>query len=114
MTETRDGSQNGGKDDAPPGAESLVSQRHYDPDENGDLTMAIVGAVAEAKSVEITALTEPLLYDTIDAEALEISLFGTSTGAEPTDPGRVQFEYHGFTITVDSDGWIRVYESSSD
>lgn len=114
MTETRDGPRDDGGDDASPSPENLVSQRYYDPAENGDLTTAIVGAVAEAEGVEVTAVTEPLLYDAIDAEALELSLFDGSERSGRGDPGSVQFDYHGFTIVVDSDGWVRVYDAHSD
>jgi hypothetical protein len=104
MTETSDSS---------PDSDALVSQRYYDPEADDDLTTTIIEAVAEAKDVEATAVTDPLLYDSIDAAALEDSLFNQSAAVDPADSGSVRFEYHGFTITVESEGWVTVYDDRS-
>lgn len=119
MTKTQDsppdGNENGEDgEDALDAAERLVTQRHYDPDDAGDLTATIIGAVADAKDVEMTAVTDPVLYDAVDAEALELSLFDDSEETLTADLGQVEFDYHGFTITVGSDGWVKVYEDFSD
>ncbi|WP_101295907.1 HalOD1 output domain-containing protein [Halegenticoccus soli] len=88
--------------------ESLVSQYHYDLDETYDLTAAILKAVAKAEEVDLLSITgPPFLYDSIDAVALEESLFTDPTSA---DPQAVQFSFYGYEITVESNGWIQVYE----
>lgn len=55
---------------------SQAVQRHYDPDEMGELTVAIVFAIAEAAGVSPTEMESPPLYTVIDASALE----NTSSG----------------------------------
>lgn len=115
MTETRDDAPDAADDALThfTGTGTLRSKRHYDPDD-GDLTTAIVGAVADAEGVELSAVTEPLLYESIDAAALEGSLFATGDRPGFGDYGEVEFQYHGYVVTVDSDGWIAVCEQSHD
>ncbi|WP_129113658.1 HalOD1 output domain-containing protein [Halegenticoccus tardaugens] len=72
------------------------------------MTAAILKAVAKAERVDILSITgSPLLYDSVDAVALEKSLFTGSTSAVPRV---VQFSFYDYEITVESDGWIQVYE----
>ncbi|WP_164974748.1 HalOD1 output domain-containing protein [Halegenticoccus tardaugens] len=106
-------------DEPPLGSDRLVSQFHYDPSETYDLTAAIVKAVAEAEGVEITSVSEPYLYDSVDTAALENILFDDSSGTDRANAGRgdrgnARFSYHGYAVTVDGDGWIQVYETQSD
>jgi hypothetical protein len=85
------------------------AQRHYEPQGNGELTTAIVSAVADAEGVAPSDLTFPPLYEVIDAPALEDTFFGTPGG---TGTGTVEFTYEQYLIRVKGDGWIQVYEST--
>lgn len=61
------------------------------------LSTIVVDKVAAREDVSPCDLHEPL-YDVIDPEALD-ALFATVTG-------QLQFEYHGYKITADSNGTI--------
>ena len=90
-----------------------VVQRHYDPEEGGELTTAILFAVADARNVSPSEIDAPPLYEWIDAAALEETFFGTDVVAEVRrGAGTVEFRYVEFLVKVGSDGWIRVFESS--
>jgi hypothetical protein len=85
-----------------------AAQRQYDPADDFDLTSEVVSAVAAAADVDPVAIEGPPLYDSIDAAALEATLFGT--GGRRHNVGTVEFHYLGYRVRVASDGWIRVYE----
>jgi hypothetical protein len=89
-----------------------VAQRHYDPDRDGELTTAIVFAVADAAGVSPKEIKSPPLYEIVDVAAIEDALFGPET---PTDSrpgtGSVEFRYTDYLVTIGSDGWIQVYEA---
>ncbi|MBV0922837.1 hypothetical protein KTS45_01365 [Halomicroarcula limicola] len=87
------------------------TQYRYEAERDGDLTTAIVFAVADARNVAPSDLKSPPLYDCIDAAALEETLFGPEgeTGARQ-GAGTVEFRYTDNLVTVASDGWIQVYE----
>ncbi|WP_313693058.1 HalOD1 output domain-containing protein [Halorarum halobium] len=88
-----------------------LTQAHYDPATNGELSTAIVYAVAEAAGVEATELRSPLLYDAVDVAALESALFGPNTdGHSRRGVETVEFEFDGYLVRVRSDGWITVLE----
>jgi hypothetical protein len=90
---------------------SQVAQRHFDP-EAEELTTAIIFAVAEGAGVEPGALDTPL-YEVIDAAALQDTFFGpeVSEGSRQ-GVGSVEFRYEGYHVAVESNGWIRVQEST--
>jgi len=89
-----------------------TAQRRHDPERGDELTSAIVDAIAEADGIEPTAVKSPKLYDVVDVASIERALFDpqTTTGSDGT--GSVEFRYDIYRITVDGDGWVRVYESA--
>jgi hypothetical protein len=99
-------------DDSDAGAaRSQLAQRHYDANGDGELTTAIVFAVAEAADVAPADLRAPPLYECIDAPALEATFFGPdATGGSRRGIGTVEFRYADYLVSVGSDGWIRVFE----
>lgn len=66
-------------------------------DEPEWITAAVVEAVAEAEDVSPVEITQPLA-SVIDPDALD-ALFA-STASERPRSGQVEFEYHGYHITV--------------
>lgn len=87
----------------------LAAQNHYAPGDE-ELTTVIVSAVAEAEGVDPTALKSPVLYDCVDASALERTFF--SAGAAAADgerSGQVEFRYGEYLVRIESDGWVLVY-----
>lgn len=87
-----------------------TTQRHFDPDDGGELTTEIVFAIADARGVAPSDVTTPPLYECVDVPALESALFGNGTRQ---GVGSVNFRYTDFLVTVDSDGWIRVAEQAT-
>jgi hypothetical protein len=83
-----------------------VVRRHYDPESDFDLTSVLVSAVADAAGVEPAALDGPPLYESVDATALESTLFE----GEGASDCSVDFRYLDYRVVVDGDGRIRVYE----
>jgi len=63
----------------------------------GELTQAVVSAVARAESIDTTAV-EPPLFEAVDTEAMG-RLFRDTRG-------HLTFEYKDYMVTVDSDGEI--------
>ncbi|WP_256393882.1 HalOD1 output domain-containing protein [Natronoarchaeum rubrum] len=90
-----------------------VAQRLYEPDRDGDLTTAIVFALAEAEDVSPNEMKTPPLYDSVDVAGIEQTFFGLDTdeGARQ-GTGTVEFRYTEYLVKVRSDGWIQIYESS--
>lgn len=72
--------------------------------------MRVVTAVAEQADVPPTEL--PPLFDAIDPDALD-DLFSHSTDHPLAVPSRVSFRYAGSTVTVFSDGDIKVTDTSA-
>ncbi|WP_254271600.1 HalOD1 output domain-containing protein [Haloarcula marina] len=107
---------NGGTmpDDSTTGANtkwSQVAQHHYEPDGRGELTTAIVYAIAEAEGVSPSEVKSPPLYDTVDVPAIENAFFGpTVVGESRQSVGSVEFQYTEYLVKVRSDGWVQVYE----
>lgn len=88
-----------------------VTQRQYDPDRDGDLTAAIVFAVAEAEGVPASEVDSPPLHDVVNVGAIERALFGhESRGGSERVAGTVGFRYRDGVVRVRSDGWVLVYE----
>lgn len=95
-----------------PGRRVQVEQVHYDREGDAELAAVIVSAVADAKGVNPLDYTEmPPLYESVDAEMLEGTLFGhAEAGNDPEGTSEVRFEYEGYEVVVRSDGWILVTE----
>ncbi|WP_423999656.1 HalOD1 output domain-containing protein [Haloarcula salina] len=90
---------------------SQVAQRHYEPDGRGELTTAIVYAIAEAEGIPPSEVKSPPLYESVNAPAIEDAFFGpTAAGRSRRGNGTVEFQYGDYLVEVRSDGWIRVYE----
>ena len=88
-----------------------VAQRHYEPDRDGDLTTAIVYAIADAENVDPIEVTAPPLYDCVDVAGIEQAFFGPTAEVAPRGgTGTLEFRYTGYLVTVRSDGWIQVSE----
>lgn len=82
----------------------------YDPAAD-DLTTTIVRAIAKAEDVSITTIKDPPLYSVIDTAALDRSLFDGKLDLPSKErTGGVKFEYYGYMIIVEADGWVRVHE----
>lgn len=74
-----------------------------------NLSQEIINRVADREGANPTELTPPL-YSAIDPEALD-SLFSTTDTGKSQAPGRLQFAYKGYEITVQSDGGVSIAES---
>lgn len=79
---------------------SVASESLYTADRSEPLSQVVVEAVASAEGVDPLDLEVPL-YDAVDPDALD-ALF--RSGA--TVDGRVEFEYHGYEVTVTGDGHV--------
>ncbi|MBV0923069.1 hypothetical protein KTS45_02555 [Halomicroarcula limicola] len=90
---------------------SQAAQYHFDPDADADLTTALVTAIADAKGVDRTELKSPILYNAVDAPAIQESFFGPDVNGESRrSTGTIEFEFDQYLVKVRSDGWIQVYE----
>lgn len=74
------------------------------PGDTRSATEAVIMEVAERNETPPEELNPPL-YDVIDPEALE-SIFRGETG-------EVSFEYHGYVVTVDHEGSVRLKPAKS-
>ena len=91
-----------------------VARRLYDPAEDVSLGTTIVYALADARGVSPVELESPTLYECVDAESLETTLFGGGRRATTRQGGGTfTFQYAEYTVTVTNDGWVEVYESPS-
>lgn len=70
------------------------------------VTEAIVDAIADAEDVSPLDL-EPPLASVIDPDALE-GLVESMSRCPGDDPGRIQFVYSGYTVTVSGGGDVTV------
>jgi len=104
------------EDDLTSGAEThqtQVAQRHYEPNGQGELTTAIVFAIAEAEDVSPSEVKSPPLYESVDVPAIEDAFFGPNVSEKSRQGiGTVEFQYTDYLVKVKSDGWIHVYELS--
>lgn len=73
----------------------------------GDVAIEVVEKVAEAEGIDPVELTSPL-YEVIDPDALN-NIFAATPTADRVD-GQVTFPYHGYEVTVRSDGSVSVDE----
>lgn len=90
-----------------------VVRHNYDPNADCDLTTEVVRAVAEKEGVSPTELPAPL-YESVDVESLEETLFGgrTANGTRQRS-GSVEFDYTGHRVTVTAEGQIEVSEGDA-
>jgi hypothetical protein len=90
---------------------TLVQQTQYERAGRHDLTTTIVGAVADVEGISPTELKDPVLYDCVDVASLEDAFFGPDVSGRNRDgDGTVEFQFGDYRITVNSNGWISVYE----
>ncbi|WP_423744496.1 HalOD1 output domain-containing protein (plasmid) [Haladaptatus sp. SPP-AMP-3] len=90
---------------------TLVHQTRYERDGKHDLTTMIVGAIADTRGISPTDLKDPVLYDCVDIDSLEDAFFGPNISGQSRDGvGTVEFQFGDYQITVNSNGWISVYE----
>lgn len=90
-----------------------VTQRHYEPNGAGELTPAIVFAIAEARGVSPSEVKSPPLYESVDVPAIEDAFFGPDVANESRQgTGTVEFRYTDYLVKVRSDGWIQVFEAT--
>ena len=93
--------------------QSQVVQRHYEPDGQGELTTAIIYAIAEAEGVSPSEVKSPPLYESVDVPATENVFFEPDGDRESRQgTGTVKFQYTDYLVKIRSDGWIQVYEPS--
>lgn len=78
----------------------------------GNVSVQIVQTIARQEGVSPENL-EPRLHDAIDPEALD-QLFRTDTDSDGAGIDRVQFDYAGYSVVVESPATIRVSESATD
>lgn len=108
---------NGGTADDEPAADTpewvQAAQLHYDPVEFGELTTAVVYAIADAMDMDPVEVKHPSLYESVDVASLEKTFFGPDVrGDSRQGVGTVEFLYGDHLVTVKSDGWIQVYETT--
>lgn len=90
-----------------------VAQRLYEPDRDGELTTAIVFALADAEDVSPSEVKSPPLYVAVDVAGIEQTFFGIDNDEQSRQgTGTVEFRYTEYLVKVRSDGWIQVYEPS--
>ncbi|WP_135828366.1 HalOD1 output domain-containing protein [Halorussus halobius] len=88
-----------------------AAQRLYEPEQDDELTNAVVFTIAEAESVEPSEVGAPPLYEVVDVTGIEAAFFGSGNGkAFRQGTGSVEFRYTEYLVKVRSDGWVQVYE----
>ncbi|QLD84387.1 hypothetical protein HWV23_01230 [Natronomonas halophila] len=87
-----------------------VAERRYEPAETDRLVGTLVDAIVEAEGISDRDFLSPPLYDAIDVEALERTLFRDPEEFDSCQvDGFVRFQYLDYTVTVEGDGRITVY-----
>lgn len=81
-----------------------------DQTESEPISTAVIEAIAEHKSVDPTALEQPL-YDVIDPDALDGFLAGSGVSGD-SFRRHVEFSYEGCTVRVSEDRSIDVTSNS--
>lgn len=92
----------------------LLSVDRSETTETQSLSFEVIAAVAEREGVDPTDIEPPeyeALYDAINPEALD-SLFAPREDGTGRTPGRVEFTFNGYHITVTDGGEIDVHETS--
>ncbi len=94
---------------------NLLEQRAFDVESGDGLTTTIVYAVADAEGIEPKHLKHPPLFDVVDTAALEAAFFGNHGNGRSHDPNSsTEFMYRDYRVVVRSDGWVQVYERSTE
>ena len=76
------------------------------PESKAAPSLEVVEAIAAREGLDTTDL-DVSLYESIDPDALD-ALVETSRDRPARSPIRVQFSYHGYDVTVSSDGSLSV------
>lgn len=87
--------------------------RQFDPAASGDLASAIVQALADAKRVSASEVTDLTLYDCVDVEAVAQFVSDPRSPNAP-EPDFVRFNYGESLVEVRTDGRISVFVPVSD
>lgn len=115
MTKANNGDTNHENDPALDGDTDWeqATQRLYKPDKDGELTTAVVFAIADVMGVSPDEVKSPPLYETVDVAAIEDAFFGfgSEEGAQE-GTGSVEFRYTETLVKVRSDGWIQVFKQT--
>lgn len=69
-------------------------------------SLAVIEAVADREGVDPTDLDRSL-FEVIDPDALDAVIRSDAGGRAPS-PLRVTFHYHGYEVTVSSDGQVEL------
>ena len=90
------------------GGWTYVTQAHYDPDKQRDLTTIIVSAIAEAEEAPITEIKSPPLYEVVDIAGIHDALFGRPKANRSGTNSAVEFRYNQYKVSIEADGWVTV------
>ncbi|WP_143423172.1 HalOD1 output domain-containing protein [Halegenticoccus soli] len=93
---------------------TFVTQAHYDPGGPRDLTTVIISAIAEAEDVSLTDIKHPRLYELVDVTTIERTLFGQSETTETNREATVEFQYKQYKVRIEADGWVTVFDRSTE
>ncbi|WP_224271065.1 HalOD1 output domain-containing protein [Haloprofundus salinisoli] len=88
---------------------TFETQAHYDPDEQRDLTTVIIGTIAEVEGVEILDIKVPPLYEVVDTESVEDTLFGRPEATRNGTQLKTEFRYRNHKVEIDAEGWVTVF-----
>ncbi|WP_135821072.1 HalOD1 output domain-containing protein [Halostella litorea] len=84
------------------------TRERYEPDQNRELSTAVLGAIEDQTGKDLTN-SEFQLYDDINPDALN-NLFREDASANTT----VQFDTDSVTVTLWGDGAVEIQVSSQD
>lgn len=98
----------------PDGGWADVTQAHYDPAEDHDLTTVIIWAIADAEGVPIVDIKNPPLYEVVDIAGIDNALFGRSEANQNGTDSTMEFRYNGYKVSVEADGWVSVSRRAGD
>lgn len=85
---------------------TMVAPDEESPNEDERLSIRVINAIAEHEGTTPTEI-RPVLYDTIDPDALD-SLFSATHQGDTRADGNVEFRYGPHRVTVHSDGRIEI------
>ena len=101
-------------EETPDGGWADVTQAHYDPAGDRDLTTVIVSAIADAEGVPIVDIKNPPLYEVVDIAGIDAALFGRPEADRNGTTSTVEFRYNEYKVSVESDGWVSAFSRSDD
>ena len=91
--------------------DSPVKQAYYDPTDEGDLTAAIIFALADLENSSPKDIGPPVLYHSVDVTTIEEKLFTSELSDSSRETTQsVCFDHLGYYITVRESGQISFYE----